>query len=92
MSSAYVNALRRSLDEGKGQDQLSKPDLKQRFLAWFDNQPEISRIRPYSMVELERALATQGRLLSAVLLGLGWERQRDWSSKGQNHRYWIPPS
>lgn len=91
MRSAMTAIWGRELLEEAGAAQLSKPDLKQRFSAWFDSQPTISRIRPYSMVELERALGTQGRLLSSVLLSLGWERRRNWSSKGQNHRYWIPP-
>ncbi len=90
MSSAYIKALRRSLTEEQGQ-QLSNSDLKQRFLVWLDSQPEISRNRPYSMFELERAIGAPGRLLSSVLLSLGWERRRKWSSKGQSLRYWVPP-
>ena len=91
MSSAYVRVLRQSLCEEEGQ-QLSKTDLKQRFLEWFDSQPEISRIRPYAMSELEQATGAPGRLLSAVLFSLGWERRRKWSSKGQSPRYWLPPA
>ncbi len=90
MSSAYVRVLRQSLCEEEGQ-QLSKTDLKQRFLEWFDSQPEISRIRPYGMAEMEQAIGAPGRLLSPVLLALGWERRRKWSSKGQSPRYWVPP-
>ena len=70
---------------------LSTPDVKQRFLRWFDSVPEVSRNRRYSMIEFERALSTQGRYLSPVLLSLGWQRRRDWSNKGQNQRYWVPP-
>lgn len=91
MRSAMTAIWGRELLEQVGAVQLSKPDLKQQFLAWFDSQPEISRIRPYSMVELERALGAPGRILSSVLLSLGWERRRDWSSKGQSSRYWMPP-
>ena len=91
MRTAMTAAWRRELLEETSTDQLSKPDLKQRFLAWFDSQPEISCMRQYSMVELERALSTPGRLLSPVLLALGWERRRKWSSKGQSPRYWVPP-
>lgn len=71
---------------------LTKFDLKERFGEWFASQPEISRCRSYSMAELERALGTQGRFLSAVLLALGWERRRKWSSTGQSPRYWVPPA
>ena len=91
MRTAMTSAWSRELLEEARTDQLSKSDLKQRFLAWFDSQPEISRIRPYSMVELERALGAPGRLLSPVLLALGWERRRKWSSRGQSPRYWMPP-
>lgn len=91
MTSAYISSLRRSLAEEAEAPHLSKPDLRERFLAWLDSQPEISRLRPYAMTELENALGTQGRHLSAVLLRLGWERRRRWSSKGQYLRYWVPP-
>lgn len=94
MSSAYIRSLQRSLeaDAHAGSQQLSNPDLSQRFIAWFTSLPEISRVRPYSMAELEHALGTQGRFLSPILASLGWERRRKWSSKGASPRYWIPPS
>lgn len=93
MPSSYIRSLQQSLAaEAAQEQQLSKPDLKQRFIEWFDGVPEISRVRPYSMAELERALTTQGRFLSTVLVSLGWERRRKWSSTGKSPRYWIPPS
>jgi len=91
MSSAYVKSLYRSLPDEAENTRLSKTNLSQRFIDWFDSVPEISRMRPYSMVELEQALNTQGRYLSPILLGLGWKRRRKWSSGGQYHRYWMPP-
>jgi hypothetical protein len=91
MSSAYIRSLQRSLETEDAPQQLFKPDLKQRFVEWFASVPEISRVRPYSMVELERALGTQGRFLSPILESLGWERRRKWSSKSANPRYWVPP-
>ncbi len=92
MTSAMTAAWGRELQEEAETDQLSNPDLKQRFLAWFDSQPEVSRSRPYGMAEIEQAVGAPGRLLSPVLLALGWERRRKWSSTGQNHRYWVPPT
>lgn len=92
MRTAMITAWSRELLEEAGVDQLSKSDLKQRFVAWFDSQPEVSRNRPYAMSELEQATGAPGRLLSAVLLSLDWERRRKWSSKGQSPRYWVPPS
>ena len=89
--SAFIKSLQRSLDAEATSQQLSRLDLKQRFSEWFASAPEISRVRPYSMIELERALGTQGRFLSPVLYALGWERRRKWSSKGANPRYWVPP-
>lgn len=89
--SAFIKSLQRSLEAEAVPQQLFKPDLKQRFIEWFASVPEISRVRPYSMVELERALGTQGRFLSPILEVLGWERRRKWSSKGANPRYWLPP-
>lgn len=89
--SAYIKSLKRSLEAEEAQPLLSKVNLETRFLAWLDTQPEISRLRPYGMIELERGLDTQGRYLSPVLLRLGWQRRRKWSSTGQYHRYWVPP-
>lgn len=90
MPSAYISGLNRELDEATPEAQLYKPDLKQRFLDWFDSVPEISRYRPYSMVELEQALGTQGRYISPVLISLGWVRRRRWSGNGAYLRYWVP--
>ncbi len=92
MSSAYIRSLQRTLADEAVPQQLFKPDLKHRFIEWFTSVPEISRVRPYSMVELERALGTQGRFLSPILESLGWERRRKWSSRGASPRYWLPPS
>ena len=91
MSSAYINALNRTLTDASIPEQRSKPDLRERFLTWFDNVPEVSRMRPYSMVELERGVGTQGKYLSPILLSLGWQRRRKWTSRGQYFRYWVPP-
>lgn len=91
MPSAYIRSLQLDLDAEAAPRQLSTPDLKQRFVEWYASIPEISRVRPYSMTELESALGTQGRFLSAILLSLGWERRRKWSSTGQSPRYWVPP-
>lgn len=90
--SAFVKSLQRSLEAEAVPQHPYKSDLKQRFIEWFATVPEISRVRPYSMVELERALGTQGRFLSPILESLGWERRRKWSSTGTNPRYWLPPS
>lgn len=72
-------------------EEPQKLDLESRFIEWFETIPEISRLRPYSMVEIERVLSTQGRYLSPIMLRLGWKRRRKWSSEGQYNRYWVPP-
>lgn len=92
MSSAYIRSLKRSVENDDQLQPLSKSGLKERFVEWFASMPEVSRVRPYGMIELERALGTQGRFLSPVLFELGWERRRKWSSRGQSPRYWVPPS
>jgi hypothetical protein len=66
--------------------------LRQKFQEWFASLPEIARSRPFSMTEFERALGTQGKYISSVLLDLGWQRKRRWNSRGQYHRYWVPPT
>jgi hypothetical protein len=67
--------------------------LRERFLAWYGDLPTVSRDRPFSMLEFEAALNTQGKYISPVLLELGWTRKRRWASGGgQYNRYWVPPT
>jgi hypothetical protein len=58
-------------------------------LDWYGALPEVTRHRPFSMVESETALGTRGKYISPVLLALGWQRKRQGSSLGQYHRYWV---
>ena len=88
---AYIKSLQRSFESEEPHAQLSISDLETRFLSWLNSQPEISRIRPYAMTELENALGTQGRYLSAILIRHGWARRRKWTGKTQYLRYWVPP-
>lgn len=93
MPSAYIRSLQRTLDTLEPVFEPSKKsDLEARLVSWLDSQPEISRRRPYAMSELEQALGTQGRYLSAILLRHGWERRRKWTGKAQYLRYWVPPT
>jgi len=92
MPTAYISGLYKSLAAETLPSELSKPDLRQRFLDWLDSVPEVSRYRPYSMMELEKALGTQGKYLSPILLGLGWSRKRKWTGSRQYPRFWIPPA
>jgi hypothetical protein len=69
----------------------TKSSLQQQFMEWYGSLPEVTRHRLFSMIEFERALGTQGKYISPVLLALGWQRKRRWSSLGQYHRYWEPP-
>jgi hypothetical protein len=71
----------------------SKPlSLRDRFTVWYGSLPPVSRERRFSMSEIAAALKTQGKYISPVLLELGWRRKRVWSTTGQYHRYWEPPS
>lgn len=90
--SVYIAKLRSEIDAEVARFPRIEADLRQRFIDWYAALPEVSRNRAFAMVELERALATQGRYLSAVLLELGWRRGRKWSSQGQYSRFWVPPS
>jgi hypothetical protein len=73
--------------------QPSQPSsLRDRFTSWHSSLPAVSRDRRFSMSEFEVALKTQGKYISPVLLELGWRRKRVWSTTGQYHRYWEPPS
>lgn len=86
--SAYIKLLQQCVPA----DPPNQLPLTQQFLEWYRALPEIARIRPFAMVEFERALGTQGKYISPVLLALGWRRKRQWSSVGQYHRYWVPPA
>lgn len=85
--SAYINQL------NKQQNYETRPELnlRQKLIKWYRSLPEISRDRPFSMSEIETATKSQGRFISAILLDLGWQRKRKWSTQGRYMRYWIPP-
>lgn len=89
MKSAYIAGLNAGLEVASAPP--AAPSLRQRFIDWYAVLPEIARQRPFAMVELERALSTQGKYLSPILLEFGWRRGRKWRSRGQYNRYWIPP-
>lgn len=91
MPSAYINQLNRELEINAPVAPRKESDLRQRLLDWHTALPEVSRNRPFAMAELESALGTQGKYLSPILLSLGWQRRRKWSSRNQYHRYWVPP-
>ena len=86
--SAYVQRLEKAVTESSPP---RPPDLQERFQAWVNGLPEFTRQRSFSMREFEQALSRPGRLISPVLLALGWTRKRRWDSRGHYHRYWIPP-
>lgn len=90
MGRAYIQGLRAQTG-GKCAPLAAKPNtLEKRFLAWFRNLPPASQSRPFTMSEIETALNTQGRHISAVLIQLGWQRKRVWSAQ-RYCRYWLPP-
>lgn len=91
MPSAFIARLNREMLVEASHPQPELPSLMQRFIDWYADLPEITRQRPFAMIELERALGTQGRHLSPILLSLGWQRRRKWTGTGQYPRFWVPP-
>lgn len=88
-SSAYIERLKQQT-VATAATALPSSSLRDRFIRWHNTLPPVSRDRPFSMLELEMALGTQGRYISAVLSELGWRRRRVW--RGQHYfRYWVPP-
>lgn len=86
----YMAVLNKQIEAQ--QAQRSQPSsLRDRFTSWYGSLPAVSRERRYSMSEFEKALKTQGKFISPVLLELGWRRKRIWATTGQYHRYWEPP-
>jgi len=90
MTSAYIASLNKALETVASHE--AAPSLRQRLLDWLAALPDIARNRAFAMAELERALSTQGKYLSPILLELGWRRGRKWSSQGQYNRFWLPPT
>ena len=90
--SAYIAGLERLRYEAEKHYIYAQPhsNLHARFLAWYNSLPEISRCRPFAMLEIEQALNTQGKYISPILLSEGWQRKRKWNSIGQYPRYWLP--
>lgn len=67
------------------------PTLEEQFEQWWASQPLATRSRAYSMQELEKALVTQGRYLSPILVKRGWVRHRCWQHRQHYFRVWLPP-
>jgi hypothetical protein len=88
MSAYIAKLIRLSATQSPPSQTLS---LRQRFLNWYRSLPEFTRNRRFAMSELEVALKSQGKHISPVLLELGWQRKRIWSTTGQYHWYWVPP-
>jgi hypothetical protein len=86
--SAYITSLERAAGTEPGQQPA---DLRRRLVDFLNSLPPAARDRPWSMMEMEKQLSSQGKYISPVLLQLGWKRKRQWSSTGSYHRYWIPP-
>jgi hypothetical protein len=89
MRSAYISSLHKLIAAQSPPPQPSS--LKQRFLDWYRSLPEFARNRFFGMSEFEAVLKTQGRYISPVLLELGWQRKRIWSTTGPYYRVWVPP-
>ena len=85
---AELDRIKREVEEPRKTQTDS--DLRARFLAWYNSLPEVSRCRAFSMLEIEQALRTQGKYLSPILLGEGWQRKRKWNQREQYPRYWVP--
>ncbi len=71
---------------------LQPPPLVRRFETWWASLPQSTRVRPYSMEELEAALRAQGRHIGVMLAAKGWTRKRKWQGTTHYWRYWLPPS
>ena len=90
MSRAYLKSLECHVRRTESQS-ARHPPLEARFTAWFDDLPPEAKNRPFSMREIETALNSQGRHISAVLVQLGWRRKRVWTTQ-RYCRYWLPPT
>lgn len=87
--SAYIRSLNQHTEQPSTQAASS---LRERLMNWLATLPAVARERAFAMSEFELALGTQGRYISPVLLELGWQRHRRWSTKKQYHRVWLPPA
>lgn len=88
--SVYIHKLNRELARAAEPEPAAK--LSQRLIDWHQSLPAVSRMRRFSMSEIEKAMTTQGRYIGQELLSLGWRRKRVWSTSGSYSRYWVPPN
>lgn len=88
--SAYIRQLQESVAAQSAPASRRDP-LRDRLLNWFSSLPAPTRNRPFAMQEFEAALGTSGRYISPVLIKLGWQRKRIWSTREHYHRFWVPP-
>lgn len=88
---AYLKSLQQAIPDPTP-ERPADADLKARVQRWFEGLPKFAQDRPFSICEVEAALAMPGRLISPALLALGWSRHRRYDSRGQQNRVWLPPS
>ena len=89
--SAYTSQLNRDCELALAAPPIPRLTLSQRLTEWHGSLPAVARYRPFSMLEIEAAMKTQGRYIGEALTRLGWKRKRVWSTHGSYYRYWMPP-
>lgn len=90
---AELEAMRREQEEKGAKKRATRSrTLRERFEDWWGDLPAASKDRKYTMAEFEAALGVPGRLISPVLMELGWKRaKRPWNGTGPYRRGWEPP-
>lgn len=88
---AYIRQLQKATQAAKATSDARTP-VEIRFDEWWASLPKATRVRPYSMSEITKALGGMAAYqLSGVLAARGWTRKRKWSGTIHYYRLWVPP-
>lgn len=85
--SAYIDKLKQQASQPSAPQPST---LEKKFETWWASLPQSTRVRPYSMQELEVALHAQGRHIGIMLAARGWTRKRRWQGTMHYWRFWVP--
>lgn len=88
---AYIKNLQKQADDAKTLEEGRTPE-EVRFDEWWASLPKATRVRPYSMSEITKALGGMAASkVSPILVARGWTRKRKWSGTVHYYRLWVPP-
>ena len=87
---SYIGRLKRLRREREEQREASKPPaLSDQITTWWENLPASEQRLGYSMEFFKNRFGASPQQLGAILLSLGWQRQRRWETDRPYWRVWV---